>query len=341
MSAGQNRAYHDFFSTGQRVGIGILVPDQGIFREWGGIERLDEDLLEVRLSRTQIPEGASLEIGSTIMVRTGKNGEGYSCTAIVVGEKIDGLLPVRLTGEVVNDNQREFYRLDVFLPLTYGRTPEASPAAARERWEKQQREREFRKRWEEAVSPEIRAAVAGNEALLPPEELGHPLPIAANISGNGLLIRVHELCQPGDLVDLRLYLPPPRRSVVDIVAEVVHVTPVAEDGGEPLYSTAMRYLCIDRPDQDRIIAFIRNEEREQLRLMGGRLLVETKEPALTPRQWFWHVTRQVIGTLVTLYIIWYVAMILVNYQKYGPRSYIQKTFEQQIMQYVRKLKSGN
>lgn len=342
MPSAENNRYQELFIPGQRVGIGIFLPDKEIFRDWGIIEQFDGDFLAVRITRKQLPEGAVLETGSTIMVRAGKDGEGYSCTAIVIGNVAEELVPLRLTGELVTDNQREFFRVDVFLPLTFVRCPEPNIEEVGKRWEEMERKRKYHERWEESIDAEVRAQAAANLALLPPELIGEPRPIAANISGNGLKIRTSDSFQPGDLLELKLYIPAPQRHVVELIAEVVHATPLPQDEGDaPQYSTAMRYKFINRQDQDKIIAFTRQEEREQIQLMGSRHLVEAGEEVLTPRQWFFHIVRQVIGTLVTLYIIWYVSMTLVNYQKYGPRNYIQKTFDQQIMQYVRKLSAGN
>ncbi len=111
--------YADYFPPGMRVEVEIPLAEGHLLRDDARIVSADRDLLELHLSRHISPESAILEMGTDLFVRTGKEREGYRCRAIFL--RCDDLcrLHVRLAGEVVPCDEREFFRVDVFIPLSY------------------------------------------------------------------------------------------------------------------------------------------------------------------------------------------------------------------------------
>src|SRR5690242_19510753 len=104
--------YASFFSAGMKVRVGIPLPDAEIFLDWAVIHEVDEDLVSLQLSRDQLPVGVTLHEGQIVDLRGGKDDAAYSCRAIIVFEGRESRVLLRLIGEIVTDELREYYRID-------------------------------------------------------------------------------------------------------------------------------------------------------------------------------------------------------------------------------------
>ena len=126
--------YLDHFPAGLKVNVGIPVPGGQIFNDWAIIHTIEEDLLEIQLSRDTLPAGVRLNLGTILDLRGTKNNNAYSCRAIIVSEGYQRTVLIRLIGEIVNDELREFYRIDAFLPIKYFLTDEKSEVQLKKNW---------------------------------------------------------------------------------------------------------------------------------------------------------------------------------------------------------------
>ncbi|RNC69040.1 MAG: PilZ domain-containing protein [Desulfuromonadales bacterium] len=249
--------YQKHFSYGLRVEVRIPRPNEGPFRDGAVISRFEEDLVELQLSRDVLPASARVETGTTIDIRTGKDGSAYCCRALIVSERQGAYLTTRLIGDVMPDEMRDFYRIDTYIPIFYQLPGDESPELVREQL--QQQRSASQKPANHAVPLQVCAGEATN-----------PVPLAANLSGSGIRIRIHEELRPGSLIPLELHLRqiPPR--TISTVGKVVHVNQLRTSEGAPLlYSTALRFLCIDKRDQEAVATFVAAEQREHLRTMRG------------------------------------------------------------------------
>ena len=126
--------YPSFFSSGQRITLTLQVQGRDPFHEWAEIVSLHTDLLEVRLSRDVLPAGALTAPGSTVEIRTGSRGNGYRCRGIVVSKGSVTQLSLRLTGEIILDELREYFRIDVYLPLRLSVPENRNENKVKEEW---------------------------------------------------------------------------------------------------------------------------------------------------------------------------------------------------------------
>lgn len=148
--------YIRYFPVGKKVGVGIPLPNAEVFRDWAVIHDIDEDLVSLQLSRDDLPAEVSLHYGQILELRGGTENNGYSCRAIVVSEGDARELLLRLIGEIVSDELREFYRIDAFLPIKYFVSKEQHIDLLHKEWEERRilrLQREFERkdqRWDGA-----------------------------------------------------------------------------------------------------------------------------------------------------------------------------------------------
>lgn len=146
--------YIRYFPVGKKVGVGIPLPNAEVFRDWAIIHDIDEDLVSLQLSRDDLPAEVSLHYGQILELRGGTENNGYSCRAIVVSEGDARELLLRLIGEIVSDELREFYRIDAFLPIKYFVSKEQHIDRLHKEWEERRivrLQREFERkdqRWD-------------------------------------------------------------------------------------------------------------------------------------------------------------------------------------------------
>src|SRR3974390_981019 len=111
--------YTNRYFAGMKVEVHIPLPDAKVFRDWAIIDEIDEDLVSLQLSRDMLPDGVNLRVGQILTVRSETDGQAHSCRAFIVSKGYEQDLLLRLTGEIVFDELREFYRIDAFLPIKF------------------------------------------------------------------------------------------------------------------------------------------------------------------------------------------------------------------------------
>lgn len=159
--------YANYFPAGMKVNVGIPLANVGVFRDWAIILEIDEDFVSLQLSRDQLPLNASLHVGQILDLRGGKDDSGYSCRAIIVAEGPAREILLRLIGEIVSDELREFYRIDAFLPIKYYLSSEQNVEILKQEWVERREQRQAvdvelkNKRWDSSL-------ILGR-AELPPE----------------------------------------------------------------------------------------------------------------------------------------------------------------------------
>ena len=314
--------YYKYFDVGLRLEVRFPRSQDAVFRDWAVISLLDEDLVEFQLSRDVLPENVSAETGTILDLRLGKDGNAYCCRAIVVSEREGARITARLIGEVVPDELREFYRIDAYIPLRYRLPAGETPEQIKEQWRKER---------SPLPSPEDKEPLPpATAADVPPL----PHPIAANLSGSGIRIKIHDQLTIGDLVPLELLLPLDGTHSVTVLGEVMHVSQLKTREGEPpLYSTALHFCNIDERDRDTIIRFISVEQLEHLRNMRGPTVSITDlEYTGYSRQVR---RRRIIFALLLITAIVATIASLVIFRLKGDKGEIEQTYEREIQKYRR------
>lgn len=329
-------AYTKYFTVGQRVGVSIPLAGSETFRDWAVLKSVVEDLAELQLSRDFLPPGAQVHVGSILELRTAINDNGYCCRSMVVSENPGRNLLVRFIGEVIYDELREYFRIDVYLPLQLSFPAGQSPAEVKAEWQETRKLRHELKNRETA--PESATALSDQ-----PEPEGIRTawndvpPIAANISGGGLRVTIPERLKEDDLVHIELYLPLPEPIVIDIVGQVITTLQITF-GDTPMYSTAIRFQYIDERDRDRIINYVSVEQMELLRRFRKGFLTAGSDG--TGRSG--SLVRKILGrilyaVLFGCVLIWF-ALWLVDYHRDLPKSELHRIFEQGLREYLNKYK---
>ena len=239
----------------------------------------------------------------------------YSCRGIVVGMELPQRFIIRLSEEVSPDNQREFYRVDVFLPLTYRIRPKKPAELSEEEW---------------LLKIQEDAAI---EALL---EISVPPPVSANISGSGLRTRLPEKLKEDQQLDLTLYIPVDEGLTRSINVEgvVVSVNPMPVGSAEhPRWDTAIHFVKIDERERDEIIRFIYHEQLRHVRTREEFFRLESAEETGNRRL---KELKKVIYTLIVIAGVIFLVKYLIGYyqghEKYG----VEKAFDEGIKDYLKR-----
>lgn len=344
--------YAGSFSAGMKVGVGIPLPNAEIFNDWAIIHEIDEDLVSLQLSRDELPVRVSLHVGQILELRGGKEGNGYSCRAIIVSEGYAKELLLRLIGEIVSDELREFYRIDAYLPIKYYISKEQNPELLKKQWQIR-REHRFEFDLSRKQRPWDSEFVDG-AAELPQEKRQEDddgdddlfeswdtiIPLAANISGGGLRIMTHQAFDYGEYVLLEILVPAPRR-IVDAVVRVVFANRNYAAGEDHEYfNTGLQFVFIDERDRDSIINHISTVQLKRIRqlrekyLFRAPLYADEEDAGQTEEGINWtELGKKILVWAAMISIV----LLLINYFKHyaveHPKNEIAEKFENELKKY--------
>ncbi|MDD2364982.1 MAG: DUF5634 family protein [Desulfuromonadaceae bacterium] len=352
--------YARYFPVGKKVGVGIPLPNADVFKDWAIIHEINEDLVSLQLSRDVLPAEVSLHYGQILELRGGSEENAYCCRAIVVSEGVARELLLRLIGEVVSDELREFYRIDAFLPIKYFITADQNIDRLHKQWNER---RILRQQLviEQAEKPwSVRGVPLDPE--LPEEHYnefveihGEPvienaseddlhgswdstIPLAANISGGGLRTVTHHGFEDGEYILLEILLPSPMR-VIDVIGRIVFANRNYAAGGDYEYfNTGVQFVYIDERDRDAIVTYISTIQLKRIRQLRERYLYrssledsESEEESVNKGIKITSV--QILIIALFLVVLTAIAYFFWQYAHDHPKGEIQRTFEDEIRKY--------
>jgi hypothetical protein len=297
--------YTSRYFAGMKVEVGIPLPDAKVFRDWAIISEIDEDLVSLQLSRDMLPDGVNLRVGQILTIRSESDGQAYSCRAFIVSKGYDQDLLLRLTGEIIFEELREFYRIDAFLPIKFYILLDQNPATVKKEWEKRRKLRLEEERSRELMRLEakrerLRAEERAREQKLqegafpggPAESFSTAKPqedtedntyyeswgfvtsVAINISGGGLKILTNQGFETDEFLLLEIFVPS-LSCIVDIVARVVfssHNDTAGDEGN--CFNTGMQFVFIDERARYAINSHISGVQIRRIRQFRGFADVE-------------------------------------------------------------------
>lgn len=347
--------YTGSFAPAMKITVVIPMATVEVFRDNAIIHEIAEDLVSLQLSRDELPMGVAIHVGQVLEIRGGKDGSAYSCRGILVSEGDERRLLLRLIGDVVTDEMREFYRIDAFLPVKYYLSPEQNSDTLRKDWTTRSMKRkadELNKKnrpWDSSF-------VTG-KANLPPEPLQEHadidtswdtiIPLAANISGGGIRMITHSNLSVGEFAPLEILVPEPRH-IVDVVARVVFANSNhAADADPESFTIGMQFVFIHERDRDAIVNYISTIQQKRMRqLREGYLFREddqetdaSDEPETqgTSFDWLLYLKRTVF-TIIFFAIVAAIGMYFVRYSQNRPKGEIEQVFEGGLKKYLEKIK---
>jgi hypothetical protein len=313
--------YADFFSKGMRIEVELPLSNENQFRDDANIVFVHHDLMVLELSRETLPESVILETGTEIYLRTGKRGKGYRCGAILLNCDSLSRFHVRLTGEVLPFNEREFFRIDVFIPLSY------RPNSDHGRWTIKEAE-------PESSSGEYHAEVGQAEICATQNK---PLPVAANLSGAGVRITIPERFEIDELLDLTLHLPFGDANTMTLVGQVVHVIELSRAGDpHPLFGTALHFVLLDDSHRETLIRFIQRVQLKQLRRLREQSMLQDRQAVEAEVETLFSRRRvlMILWAILLALLISNIVLTLDNYRRNRKRGEIERTFEEQIRKII-------
>jgi Family of unknown function (DUF5634) N-terminal domain/PilZ domain len=342
--------YARHFSVGVKVGVGIPLPNAEVFKDWAIIHKIDEDLVSLQLSRDVLPVGVTLGYGQILELRGGKEGSGHSCRAIIVSEGDSRELLLRLIGEIVSDELREFYRIDAFLPIKYYVSQEQNLDVLHRQWvlrraHRQQIELEQKVQgWnspllsKNAELPQEKTAdseISQNAGDVVGESWDAIIPLAANVSGGGLRLITHQGFDNGEYVLLEILVPTPRR-VVDVVARVIFANRNYAAGSDHhYYNTGMQFVYIDERERDAIVNHISSIQLKRIRQMREMYLFrDVSDDGAAPG--IFKVRSIAVRILAILFGLIAVASLVDYFWRYAhdrPKGEIETIFEDAVRKY--------
>ena len=359
--------YLQHFPVGLKVTVGISVPGGDTYHDWAIIHQIDEDLVSLQLSRDTLPENVRLTVGTIFDVRAGDETSGYSCRAIVVTEGYRREILLRLIGEIVSSELREFYRIDAFLPIRYFLSEEQSEVKLKKNWQQKREERAVaeQERKERSQKPWERLSQASAHEELPAEEQNievffadsgeeddyqeqnltdddtadhswdDVIPLAANISGGGLRMLLHHRFQPGSLVPLEIYLPvEPDHRIIDAVGVVAFANENYAAGKQfqrITYNTGLKFKCIDERDRDAIVSYISTVQLKRIRQMREQYLFRsgpaTDSTSFTAEQRRMFTIKAVASGIIVLAFMIGLTLYFKDYSENRPKNQIEQIFD--------------
>lgn len=333
--------YSHYFPVGKKIGVGIPLPDAGLFKDWAIIHEIDEDLVSLQLSRDILPAEVSLHYGQILELRGGNEGNGYCCRAIVVSEGDSRELLLRLIGEIVSDELREFYRIDAFLPIKYLLSEEQHIDKLREEWE-ERRGKRHQLELEQLEQPwsNVKTSAFENRAN---DSWDAIIPLAANISGGGLRTVTHHGFEDGEYVLLEILIPYPKK-VIDVIGKIVFANRNYAAGSDHEYfNIGVQFIFIDERDRDAIINYISSIQLKRIRQLRERYLYRggvdyAEKTGLNGSNKVQKTTVQIILATLLLIILTVFIYLLWNYSNNHPKGEIQKDFESEVKKYREQLK---
>jgi hypothetical protein len=250
--------YEKYFAEQQQARILIRVTDNRTLDRNTVITSITADRVHLEILGEGVPENEPEKITGAGVTFSVSSGWGFFSCDGLLEKVINGKeIYIRLSGDVNEQQRRDYFRFDLVLPLHWTVPGDQHIASVTQKW-KEKRERYLA--MEPAMLPhdngyKVVRWLGGDD--LPPQTV--------NLSGGGLRIKTHDCVEVGTKVLVDIFLPlAPSRAIMTI-AEVVRCTEIRlnlERGAS--FATAMKFVEIDEKDREMIISFIFSEQRSKL-----------------------------------------------------------------------------
>lgn len=253
--------YAKYFLLDQQVSVGFQLEDNKFFDGHGVVLSLVRERLCVELIGNGLPPHVSLKAGAEAILCVVSDSWGViRCDAMLEQEVMGDVATLRLTGSVSEQQRREYFRLDVSIPIVYGIPEEQDLKELTTIWEANRQSR-----MDSGIAPIMLPYGDGFKVYKwrGGEDL---MPSSLNLSGGGIRFKMPGFVELKSYVNLDIFLPIVPSRLINVVGEVVRVREL-ELGWEAsnIFITALHFCCIDEKDRQTIISYLFSEQRRKLR----------------------------------------------------------------------------
>lgn len=256
-------SYETHFKVEQQLKIAIRLSDSKYLYDNGVVREVHGNLLTIELFDEQTAKASTLNEGAQVVVSGWSSWALCRCDAKL--EKKDGEkkeLILKLQGKVDEQQRREFFRLDVFVPILYTVPEVQNLSDIDAQWQ-------ARLSMSQQVFP-VMASTKDGFKVVNWRGHGDVPPQRVNLSGGGIRLKTSESFESGRMVNIDIFLPvvPPR--VISVVAEALRSSEIMltyEKGAH--FTTAFRFHRLDEKDRETIISYLFGEQRQLLRTQKG------------------------------------------------------------------------
>ena len=258
-------SYERYFKEGQQVKVSIRRSSTIPIESNGEITTFSGNRARVEILGGAPRALSELKPGSRVTL-SGWSGWGFYCSEAILVEAVSPKeYELRLEGDVEEIQRRDYFRLDVSIPVKVEIPTQQTIASLSEQWEKR------KSLHQNAPPPRISATTRGYRAIaahneeIPPHEV--------NLSGGGLRMRMKSAVTIGTRIHVELFLPmaPPR--IISTVAEALRCNEVTlRLEKAPVFIVAMKFILLEEKDREAIIAYLFSEQRQQLKAETGEEL---------------------------------------------------------------------
>jgi hypothetical protein len=248
-----------------------------------------------------------------------------------------------LISEVLIYERRNFFRIATYLPMAWQSCKSLTGRETRLQWEEARLFRAWL--WSEineavpVLKPFTQDQLSKFQAMRESSNVKFQ-PVAANVSGNGIRLKLPQLFNAGDRIAMQFFIPFAKPNIVEIVAEVVWTAPVISSSSvEPYFYTGMQYYFMDERDRESIIRFISLEQLQQIQQSNGAQIRPLPEDSALSKD---EVTKlrlkRLVKTLIVIALLaaaasWLIPELIDYYSGRSERNQIEQTFEKGIKQY--------
>ena len=256
--------YEKYFAAGQQVRILIRLSDDRFIDRNAEITSIDKELVLLEILGDGVPEKELSKVGGARVTFSVSSGWGLCrCNASLEKVITAKELSIRLAGEVIEQQRREYFRLDIDVPIIYTVPVDQHHVSVTAKWNESRKKYQYAEPVMFPYGEGYKVAKwLGGDDLLPQN---------ANLSGGGLRIKTLEYIEPLTMVLVDIFLPIAPSRVITTIADVVRCNEVQlnwEKGTR--FNTAMKFVKIDEKDRETIISFIFGEQRNQLQAMRDK-----------------------------------------------------------------------
>lgn len=258
--------YEHFFKQAQPVKASVRISPNLAREANGEISAISGNRVRMEILGGDAPKALATQKPGSRLTLSGWSGWGfYCCEAVLVEVVSPKEFDLRLEGAVEEIQRREYFRLDVSVPVVVTIPPQQTIASLSEQWETKKSKTQEQQPPRLYATPRGYRAVTATKEEIPPQDI--------NLSGGGLRLRMPTAVTAGSRVHVDIFLPLAPAKTISAVAEVLRCNEVTlRIEKAPVFISAMKFILIEEQDREAIIAFLFAEQRIQLQSESNREL---------------------------------------------------------------------